>query len=89
MKLVKQGQRILIIVLCAALMAAGGIPAKAQQTVGHYFSETGHNVTGEFWAFYQSVPDAAVIFGMPITEQFPSGDGSGFFKKAPLGSGYL
>jgi hypothetical protein len=85
MKLVKQGQRILIIVLCAALMAAGGIPAKAQQTVGHYFSETGHNVTGEFWAFYQSVPDAALTFGMPITEQFQTADGSGlsvqYFEK--------
>ena len=57
-----------------------------QQTIGHYFPQTGHNVIGEFWAFYQSVPDAAVIFGMPITEQFSTGDGSGltvqYFEKA-------
>jgi len=77
MKEVKHGKLFLIVILCAALMAAGGIPAKAQQTIGHYFSQTGHNVTGEFWAFYQSVPDAAQIFGLPITEQFQTADGSG------------
>ena len=77
--------RILVVLLCAALLAGIDIPAKAQQTIGHYFPQTGHNVIGEFWAFYQSIPDAAVIFGLPITEQFPSGDGSGltvqYFEK--------
>jgi hypothetical protein len=77
MRAVKHGKLFLIVILCVALMAAGGIPAKAQQTIGHYFSQTGHNVTGEFWAFYQSVPDAALIFGLPITEQFQTADGSG------------
>jgi len=77
MKAVKHGKLFLIVILCVALMAAGGIPAKAQQTIGHYFSQTGHNVTGEFWAFYQSVPDAPQIFGLPITEQFQTADGSG------------
>jgi hypothetical protein len=85
MKIVKYTRKILIFILGIALMAAGGIPAKAQQTIGHYFSETGHNVTGEFWVFYQSVPDAALVFGMPITEQFQTGDGSGlsvqYFEK--------
>jgi hypothetical protein len=85
MKAVKHSKLILMVILSAALMAAGGIPAKAQQTSGHYFSQTGHNVTGEFWTFYQSVPDAALIFGLPITEQFPTADGSGltvqYFEK--------
>ena len=85
MRTVKQCKRFLIILLSVALMAAGGIPAKAQQTIGHYFSQTGHNVSGEFWTFYQSVPDAALIFGMPITEQFQTADGSGltvqYFEK--------
>jgi hypothetical protein len=85
MKSVKQAKWVFIIILSLALMANGGMPAKTQQTSGHYFSETGHNVTGEFWVFYQSVPDAALIFGMPITEQFQTGDGSGlsvqYFEK--------
>lgn len=88
MYVVKYSQRILIIILGVALMAVGGVPAKAQQTIGHYFSETGHNVTGEFWAFYQGVPDADLIFGMPITEQFQTADGSGlsvqYFEKVRL-----
>lgn len=83
---VKYAKRFLIVIFSIALMAAGVIPAKAQQTIGYYFSQTGHNVTGEFWTFYQSVPDAAVVFGMPITEQFTSADGSGltvqYFEKA-------
>jgi len=85
MNTVKHAQRILMVILFTALMAAGGVPAKAQQTIGHYFSQTGHNVTGEFWTFYQSVPDADLIFGMPITEQFQTSDGSGlsvqYFEK--------
>ena len=53
------------------------MPARAEQVVGHFFSQTGHNVIGEFWTYYQSVEDAAVVFGLPITEQFISADGSG------------
>ena len=73
---VKSKQRVLIAVFCAVLLAAGGIPVKAQQTGGYYFTQTRHNVIEEFWTYYQSITDAAVIFGMPITEQFPSADGS-------------
>lgn len=42
----------------------------AQQTTGRYFPDTRHNVIGEFYAFYQSVPEAELVFGSPITEQF-------------------
>lgn len=35
-----------------------------------YFPDTGHNVSGEFWTFYQSIPNAAFVFGSPLTEQF-------------------
>ncbi len=63
----------------------GGISAKAQQS-GQYFPLTGHNVTGEFWSYYQSVTDAAVVFGSPLTEAFTSSDGSGltvqYFQRA-------
>ena len=54
--------------------------------MGYYFPETGHNVIGEFWTFYQSVPDAKTVFGSPISEQFVTSDGSGltvqYFEKA-------
>ncbi len=43
---------------------------------------------GEFWSFYQGAPDAALIFGDPLTEQFPAPDGSGilyqYFERARL-----
>ncbi len=42
----------------------------AQQTTGRYFPDTRHNLIGEFYAFYQSVPEAELVFGSPITEQF-------------------
>jgi hypothetical protein len=84
--LVRTLLRVLAVFFCTVLLWTGKVPAKAQQAVGHYFPQTGHNVTGEFWSFYQSVPDAEVIFGMPITEQFTSRDGSGlavqYFEKS-------
>jgi hypothetical protein len=69
-------KRITIVLLCVALLGMGGIQAKAQQS-GLYFPQTGHNVVGEFWTFYQSVPDADLVFGAPLTEAFTSVDGSG------------
>jgi hypothetical protein len=83
---VKRFIRIAACIICAALVSLGGIRARAQQSTGHYFPQTGHNITGEFWRFYQSIPGADVIFGMPITEQFTSADGSGltvqYFEKS-------
>ncbi len=68
--------RVLVVLFIAALLTLGGLPARARQSGGHYFPQTGHNVTGEFWAYYEGVPDAALIFGLPITEQFTTADGS-------------
>lgn len=48
---------------------------RAQTVESRYFSETGHNVFGDFLAFYQGNPAAEYIFGYPITEQIPSRDG--------------
>jgi hypothetical protein len=79
-------RRVLFIIICATLLASIGVPATAQQTAGFYFSQTRHNVVGEFWKYYQSVPDAVRVFGWPITEQFTSADGSKlmvqYFEKA-------
>lgn len=43
----------------------------AQANVSRFFPETGHYLTGEFLAFYESIPNPELIFGVPITEAFP------------------
>lgn len=60
------------------------IPVHAQTSDSKYFSETGHNVSGEFLLFYNSNPQADYIFGYPITEQFTSKDGKTvqYFQRA-------
>ncbi len=73
---VKVIKRIIIVILGVIWLGSGGISAKAQQA-GQYFPQTGHNITGEFWTFYQSVQDASMVFGAPLTEAFTSADGSG------------
>ncbi|RME91592.1 MAG: hypothetical protein D6770_00025 [Anaerolineae bacterium] len=59
-------------------------PAQAQGTDFHYFDETGHNVVGEFWKFYQRAKDPTLLYGYPITEQFISRDGKTvqYFQRA-------
>ncbi len=58
------------------LLSMGWSPAAGQTgtpTAGaamRYFPETGHWVTGDFLTKYQSIPDAARIYGFPITEAF-------------------
>jgi hypothetical protein len=53
---------------------------------GKYFTETGHNVVGKFWNTYQSTPDAEVLFGYQITDQFvavfPAGLEVQYFQRA-------
>jgi hypothetical protein len=36
-----------------------------------FFTETGHLVPSDFLTFYKSVPNAADLFGLPLTEAFP------------------
>ena len=71
-------------IVVVLLLLTVWIPVRAQATESEYFSETGHNVSGEFLAFFNSNPDAAYIFGYPITEQFTSKDGKTvqYFQRA-------
>lgn len=61
-------------------------PAQAQQGEERYFPETGHMVRGEFLQFYESIPDAVLVFGYPITEAFitnhPPGLTVQYFQRA-------
>ncbi len=58
------------LLILAGLLAGSFHPATAQQQTSREFPETGHIVTGEFLAFYQSVPDPLLVFGYPITDVF-------------------
>ena len=82
----KSSTRFLTLIICITLLGLTAAPAAAQQTSGRYFPQTGHNILGEFWTFYQSVADAGTVFGLPITEQFITADGSEltvqYFEKA-------
>ena len=66
------------------LLGASWGSAYAQSTEYKYFSETGHNVSGEFFKFYNSNPNAIFLYGYPITEEFTSKDGKTvqYFQRA-------
>ncbi|NOY99215.1 MAG: hypothetical protein GXP40_08450 [Chloroflexi bacterium] len=69
----KSAWKFLGLIIALSLLAV--TPAQAQSPDSKFFHETKHNVTGEFWKYYQSVPDAETIFGYPITEAFTNEDG--------------
>jgi len=48
--------------------------AGAQDISYQYFSETGHSVRGDFWQFYNTFPNAQLVFGYPLTEAFTDSD---------------
>ncbi len=75
------------LILISALCLLGfWQPAQAQQGESRYFPETGHTVRGEFLQFYESIPNAELVFGYPITEAFvtnhPPGLTVQYFQRA-------
>jgi len=80
----KTFRRLFTLFLTLALVSAGGQRAYAQSTENKYFSETGHNVSGDFLAFYNGNPNSIFLYGYPITEQFTSKDGQTvqYFQRA-------
>jgi len=79
-------KRAFVLLFCLVLLATTGIPVRAQQAMGQYFPETGHNVVGDFYAFYQGIPDATLVFGYPVTEEFVNLQGIRvqYFQRARL-----
>ncbi|HNM36927.1 MAG TPA: hypothetical protein PKI33_07690, partial [Anaerolineales bacterium] len=71
-------------IVLTLLLLAAWIPVHAQSVETQYFSETGHNVSGDFLAFYNSNPNAAYLYGYPITEQITGRDGKSvqYFQRA-------
>ncbi len=45
--------------------------SKAQGEDGRYFAETGHIVKGDFLVAYDKAPNPQLVYGNPITEEFP------------------
>jgi hypothetical protein len=76
-------QRIVNLLLLSIFIIISSIAASPRQQDGdrQYFPESSHWVTGEFLAFYRSLPeeDRSRIFGAPITESMAD----------PLREGYL
>lgn len=59
-----------LVILFGLLALSGGIVYAQDGNTSKYFPETGHNVSGEFWQYYQSIPNADLVFGYPLTEAF-------------------
>lgn len=77
-------KRYFILPLVFFLLVAFWGNVRAQSSDSKYFSETGHNVKGDFLKFYESNPNAFFLYGYPITEQFTSRDGKTvqYFQRA-------
>jgi hypothetical protein len=61
---------MLILLLLATMVMVTGLSAGPGQQgdPGKLFPETGHQVTGEFLAFWNSAPEPETLFGYPITD---------------------
>jgi hypothetical protein len=61
---------VMFVLLSSLLATEQGVAYAQGGSTSQFFPETGHNVSDEFWAYYQSVPNAKVVFGYPLTEAF-------------------
>ncbi len=70
MKLRRLGALFVVSVLVILAAPSRGVAlAQGGAEDYRYFPETGHYVQGDFWEYYQSVPQAEIVLGYPITEQ--------------------
>jgi hypothetical protein len=83
-EIVQDMKKLFAPIALAILLLTTWSPVRAQTADPQYFSETGHNIAGEFLKFYNSNPNATYIYGYPITEQFTSKDGKTvqYFQRA-------
>ncbi len=77
-------RRVHSLLLSILLVSFNWSSVRAQAADFKYFNETGHNVSGEFLAFYNSNPNALLLYGYPITEEITSKDGKRvqYFQRA-------
>jgi len=77
-------RKVFVLFLTLCLLSASWGVVRAQTQDNRYFSETGHNVKGDFLGFYNINPNALMLYGYPITEEFTSVDGKTvqYFQRA-------
>jgi hypothetical protein len=79
-------RRFLAVFITLCLLSTSWVSVYAQtpEQTFQYFSETGHNVKGDFLKFYNSNPNATFLYGYPITEEFTGKDGKTvqYFQRA-------
>ena len=63
-------RRYLSLALAFCILSASWGSVYAQTQSSKYFSETGHNVNGEFLTFYNTNLNAIFLYGYPITEEY-------------------
>lgn len=82
--MMKSVRYIVGLVIILGLLAVA--PAQAQGVDSKFFDQTGHNVQGMFWRYYQNVTDAETLLGYPITEEFTNHEGVlvQYFQRARL-----
>jgi hypothetical protein len=68
---------LVIPVLVSVLGVTQTKTTAAQGDQREYFSETGHWVLGEFLIAYRGVADPALLYGLPITDEFVSAAAGG------------
>jgi len=75
MKLMRAIRTVLTLLLLACVLFSTWNSAQAQGQDFEFFDETGHNVQGEFLAFYRKAANPTLLYGYPITEEFTRADG--------------
>lgn len=69
-------RKLFVLIVTVCLLGSSWVSVHAQQAATvKFFSESGHNVKGDFLNFYNSNSNATFIYGYPITEEFKSKDG--------------
>ena len=68
---------LIIPVLVSVLGVTQTKTTAAQGDQREYFSETGHWIRNEFLTAYRSVADRALLYGLPITDEFISAAAGG------------
>jgi hypothetical protein len=61
--------------LCLLSTSWVSVRGQTQDQSSKYFSDTGHNVKGEFLKFFNLDPNAVFLYSYPITEEFVNKDG--------------
>lgn len=76
--------RVYSLILAFLLLSLNLTSVRAQAPAFKYFSETGHNVSGDFLTFYNNNGNATLLYGYPLTEEITSKDGKRvqYFQRA-------